>query len=263
MRSAVGSHTGRMGVRARVEARRGRWALPGVVSVAAAVLVLGLPPAGAAGSLAAARAALAGRGPVVVSVLGDSTGNEDGEWVDLWARSLGSKRRVVLHQWDDDHGGWQPRVRTYGTRGPAVTIWNGSKSGAAAGYAHARLQVLEPDRPDLVVYSFGHNHSPGKAVGPMRSLVDAVEARWRGTPSEVVILQNPELGARAAKHARVEAELRAWAARAGLPTIDVFGAYQSRADEPLLLKDFHHPNAAGSAVWATVVEEALGPSRAE
>jgi lysophospholipase L1-like esterase len=203
---------------------------------------------------------MSGPGPVVVSVLGDSTGNEDGEWVDLWARRLGATRQVVLHQWDDTNGGWLPRSRVYGRHGPSVTIWNGSKSGAQAGYAQARLGQMQAARPDLVLYSFGHNHSPGKVVGPVRALVSAVDSRWPGSPASAVILQNPQLGATAPTQARVVAELARWAAGAGLPTIDVYGAFGAHADEASLFKDFHHPSPAGSAVWAGVVADAITPS---
>jgi lysophospholipase L1-like esterase len=205
---------------------------------------------------------LGGRGPVVVSVLGDSTGNEDGEWVDLWARGLGATHRVDLHQWDDTRGGWQPRVRAYGQGGPAVTIWNGSKSRAQAAYARTRLDAMQPERPDLVLYSFGHNHSPGRAVGPVRSLVSAVDDRWPGSPSAVLVLPNPQLGATAGKQARVKAELTRWAAKDGLPKIDVYAAFEANADEATLFKDFRHPSPAGSAVWADVVSQALTPTEA-
>lgn len=215
----------------------------------------------AAASHGEARAVLGRAAPITVSVLGDSTGNEDGEWVDLWARRLGQSRTVVLHQWDDGRGGWLPTVRVYGSGGPQVTIWNGSKSGAQAGYALDRLGLIQPVRPDLVVYSFGHNHWPGNVVGPLRSLTSAVDRRWPVPPAALVVLQNPELGERAPTHARVEDEVSRWAGEAGLPTVDVFAAFRSRPDEARLLKDFHHPSAAGSAVWAQVVEEALSPER--
>ena len=235
-------------------------ALAGAVLAAAFFLASGgWHSASAAGSIAAARRVLGESQPVVVSVLGDSTGNEDGEWVDLWAKGLGATRHVVLHQWDDAHGGWLARTRVYGRHGPTVTVWNGSKSGAQTWYALARLPVIQPERPDLVLYSFGHNHSPGKVVDPMRALVSAVDSRWSGTPVAVVVLQNPQLGATAARHARVEAELARWAARAGLPTVDVYAAFEAHADEQSLFKDFRHPSPAGSAVWAVVVEKALSP----
>jgi lysophospholipase L1-like esterase len=241
-------------------ARPGGTAIVGAVVLAAALTsTTGWHSASAADHLAEVRAVLSGRAPVVVSVLGDSTGNEDGEWVDLWARGLGATRQVVLHQWDDIDGGWLPRARVYGRHGPSVTIWNGSKSGAQAGYAQARLGQMQPARPDLVLYSFGHNHSPGKVVGPVRALVSAVDSRWPGTPASAVILQNPQLGATAAKQARVVAELAGWAARTGLPTVDVYGAFGAHPDEGSLFKDFRHPSPAGSAVWASVVGEAITP----
>ena len=51
---------------------------------------------------------------------------------------------------NDSLGGWKPHVRAYGQAGPAVTIWNGSKSGAQAAYARTRLEAMQPERPDLV-----------------------------------------------------------------------------------------------------------------
>jgi lysophospholipase L1-like esterase len=241
-------------------ARRVTAIVGGVVLATALTSATGWHTASAADHLSEIRAVMSGRSPVVVSVLGDSPGNEDGEWVDLWARRLGATRRVVLHQWDDTNGGWLYRARVYGKNGPSVTIWNGSRSGAQAGYAQARLRQLQPQRPDLVLYSFGHNHSPGKIVAPMQALVSAVDSRWPGIPASAVILQNPQLGATAAKQARVVAELATWAADAGVPTIDVYGAFESHVGEANLFKDFRHPSPAGSAVWADVVADAITPS---
>ena len=251
-----------MGVRRWVLGRAGPGltaVLGGAVLAAALTSAVGWHSASAADQMAEVRAVMNGRTSVVVSVLGDSTGNEDGEWVDLWARSLGRTRHVLLHQWDDAHGGWLPRERVYGQHGPTVTIWNGSKSGAQAGYALARLEAIQPERPDLVLYSFGHNHSPGKVVAPMRALVSTVDSRWPRAPASAVILQNPQLGATAGLQAQVVAELTRWAAGAGLPTIDVYGAFEAHADKQSLFKDFHHPSPAGSAVWAAVVSEAITP----
>lgn len=45
------------------------------------------------------RAAIASDKPMTISVLGDSTGNDAGEWVDLWSQHLAEDATVTLRTW--------------------------------------------------------------------------------------------------------------------------------------------------------------------
>lgn len=187
----------------------------------------------------------------VVSVLGDSTGNDPGEWVDLWARHLGESRRVVEHTWSWKFGRWNDVPIRYGTGTDVVTIWNASMPGATPQYALDRLATMLPARPDLVVLNYGHNGFPADTVAGLAKLKAASKAPcW-------VVLQNPGLADHAAAQDKNLAAIGAWAKATGTPTIDVTSAFRARGPA-LLMRDHAHPNPAGSALWATVVERALG-----
>jgi len=204
-----------------------------------------------------ARSVFAQRSPVTISVLGDSTGNDAGEWVDLWARHLGGSHIVVLHQWDSVRGAWTPQPITYGNAGPRLTIWNGSQPGANARYPVDKLSRLQPERPDLVIYSFAHNDTAETVVGGLVSTIDAVDKRWTSSILRVVILQNPGLH----QHGRIQgstlAALTRWADDSHQPTIDVTSAFRNSRDLPALMQNDAHPNAAGSQLWEATVAAAL------
>ncbi len=68
-----------------------------------------------------------------VLVVGDSSGDERGEWVDLWAQDLAINRKVTYRQWDSVDGFTAtPKVygtsKLYGSDKP-MEIWNLSYQG--------------------------------------------------------------------------------------------------------------------------------------
>jgi lysophospholipase L1-like esterase len=243
--------------------RRGRLVLVVAVALVAVVLLGGSVSYGAGGRASAAelqqaRAVLSRTTPAVVSVLGDSTGNDPGEWVDLWAADLGATRRVTLHQWDTGTKDWKPAVVRYGTAGQQLTIWNGSQNRAQAADPIMRLARFQPERPDLVLYSFGHNNNADTIVDGLQATIDADDEHWNARLVRVVILQNPSRQRPGEGQQRTLRAVDAWATRTGQPTIDVTAAFRaSSTDLPALLMDDLHPNAAGSRVWAGAVADAL------
>lgn len=209
-----------------------------------------------AASMAPARSVFAQRSPVTISVLGDSTGNDIGEWVDLWARHLAGSHVVVLHQWDSVSEAWKPQPITYGNTGPRLTIWNGSQPGAAASYPAYRLGRMQPERPDLVLYSFAHNDTAATVVDGLVATIDAVDRRWGSEIRSVVILQNPGLNAHGPVQDSTLAALKRWADDSHQPTIDVTSEFRKSRDLSAL-QDDAHPNAAGSQLWEETVAKAL------
>lgn len=189
--------------------------------------------------------------PMVVSVLGDSTGNDPGEWVDLWARHLGARHVVVEHTWSWKYGRWNATPIRYGSTGSPVTIWNGSMPGAQPKYALDRLATMRPARFDLLVLSYGHNGFPQDTTAGLSQLTAGV------TAPRYVVLQNPGLDDHAAAQDRNLAAVKAWAAQTHTPTIDVTSAFRQRGPRSLM-RDHAHPNPAGSALWESVVQGVLG-----
>ena len=205
-------------------------------------------------SLGAARRALTG--PATISVIGDSTGDAAGEWVDLWAQHLADDgRRVTLHQWATDQYASQPT--TYGDGGDReVSIWNAGKPGGTADWAADRLGTVQPERPDLLILSLGHNNRHTDVDAQLDRLRGDMKNRWDDpTIPTVVILQNPRRHEREAPQAATLRSIRAWATDHDVPTIDVTSAF---ADPDRQMLDDAHPNPAGSEAWATTVADALG-----
>jgi len=243
-----------------------KYARHGPGTTAGAVAVISSPSASPSATptattkavtLARAKSVLAKKSPVVISVLGDSTGDEEGEWVDLWANKLGDSRQVTVHRWDPDTNDWLQGPATYGTHGPRVTIWNGSQPGAKASSPATELKAMTPGKADMVIYSFGHDDTAGTITKGLTATADAVAKRWAGIPT-VVIRQNPESNQHRAAQDRTLAAVSRWAKQSRTPTIDVTKAFhQSSEDVASLTKDDGNPNAIGSQLWADAVAAAL------
>jgi hypothetical protein len=193
-----------------------------------------------------------------VNVLGDSTGNERGEWVDLWARHLGETATVEFHQWGEDTEAYPAEPYTYGDGARRVTIWNGSKHGSQGQYARDRIRAMQPVAPDLIIYNYGHNKSTDGVVADIEALNQSAQARWRANVPFVVMLQNPAQGTREGSSAAAVEAIRAWAKPRGVAVIDVPTAFAANGGASVLLADEVHPNASGSKVWADAVAKALG-----
>jgi hypothetical protein len=204
-----------------------------------------------------AKAVLATKSSVVISVLGDSTGDDKGEWVDLWAKKLGDSRRVTVHRWDPETNDWRDGAATYGSDGPRVTIWNASVADAKAGSPADGLEAMTPDKADLVLYSFGHDDSASAIAKGLTTTAAAVDKRWTDIPS-VVILPNPVANQKRDAQNRTIAAVSRWAKESGTPTIDVAKAFRDSSEEiPTLTKDNGEPSAMGSELWADTVLAAL------
>jgi hypothetical protein len=205
-----------------------------------------------AATLDDARRAL--RGSATLSVIGDSTGDERGEWVELWARRLADDgRQVALHQWAVDR--FEPEPVQGRGEGDEITIWNASLSGGQANWANDQLESVQPERPDLILLSVGHNNLSTNIAGQLDELQRELGRRWDGQDIPLVaILQNPGRGEHEGRQNATLGVLRTWAADQGVPTIDVTSAFTDPAKQ---LHDDVHPNERGSRVWADTVADAL------
>jgi hypothetical protein len=193
-----------------------------------------------------------------VLVVGDSSGDERGEWVDLWAQGLASNRKVTYHQWDPVAGFTaSPKVygtsKLYGSDKP-MEIWNLSYRGVAADYAENLIDV--PERPDAVILNVGHDRDRGLLDRTIRTTVDGVKERWGKVPSALV-LQEPSTGSEAKQQEKAVLAVRSLAIKYEMPVIDVHAAFLEAGDVGSLLVDGRRPNQRGSRVWADAVSSAL------
>lgn len=214
-------------------------------------------PADPAVMLKSVRETLRGPGRLSISVLGDSTGNERGEWVDLYAQHLAKYGTVTVHFWDSAIEAYGPRTETYPGPARQIVVWSGSMPGASQKYGLENLNEMQPERPSFVMYNYGHNQVSDGASAATWRLATAIEERW-GKVDEVVILQNPSQNTRQLYSARSVGELQGFAARFGRPVIDVQGAFTKAGNLSALLGDDVHPNPAGSRLWADTVIGVLG-----
>src|SRR5690606_12880372 len=150
---------------------------------------------GAAGApLQAARSALAGDDPVTIAVLGDSTSNERSEWGHLWAEMLAEDRPVTISHWNEADGTSYngPDILSEDGEGSEVTIWSGSIAGATAASTAELLPGIVPERPDFVIYNFGHNSTVDVVADHFDELHSGIKDVYGDLPT-IVILQNPQL----------------------------------------------------------------------
>lgn len=198
--------------------------------------------------------------PFVVAVIGDSTGNEPGEWVDLAFQELAEEfdRPLVQHPWDVLTDSYLPEIRSNVDAASApLVVWNGSASGKTGQYSLAHFEALVPRQPDLVIFNHGLNNVPEpETVGPqLTALVAEIERYWPGTVAYAAILENPRFDDWAVQHAEVIDNVGAWLAEnQSVRPIDVHTAYLTApSPELLLLPDLLHPSPAGSALTAATV----------
>ncbi|MER7073735.1 SGNH/GDSL hydrolase family protein [Terrabacter sp. NPDC000476] len=189
-------------------------------------------------------------------VLGDGTGDEAGEWVSAFAEQAGDTHRVTLRGLDPNDPTQYASKEKVGSAGPALTIWNGSRTGATADYPAKRLEFLGPRTPDAVLLSFGRDDTASGITAGLESTYRAVTARWPGAAVGVV-LQGQD---RDDAIGPVRTATRDWADSHGLPTIDVAAAFSAAGDPNAFVSVVDPPstNAKGGRLWARTVLTALG-----
>ncbi|SDD03377.1 Lysophospholipase L1 [Auraticoccus monumenti] len=193
---------------------------------------------------------------MVVSVLGDGSGNSKDEWVSFWADDLAEGHAVSYRAWNSNTGdyGDAERLSQIGT---AIEIYNGSRAGETAIEAGASLGDLQPESPDLVVLNLGHSESASEMTEGLDGLWSTISADHEDARG-LVILQNPASGDVAEEQDTRIDLLRSWASDNQLPTLDVHRAF-NEAPDPLstYLFDGSYPNESGSRLWADTVTAAL------
>lgn len=205
--------------------------------------------------------------PRVFAVLGDSTGNEQSEFIYVLGRQISElyNRPVIIHDWSVETNTYLGQ-NTLGADRPnaPVTIWNGSASGKDAGYSIQFLQALAPEPADLVLINHAHNHTtPDAAVQGVDNLLSRVRGAWPNTlPTIGVLLQNPRLDASADNQEAKVAALRVkFGNRADVEVVDVWQAFEDAPElAPLIRDDDFQPSDEGQTLWARTLGAALNLS---
>jgi lysophospholipase L1-like esterase len=205
----------------------------------------------------------------VITLLGDSTGNEATEWfhtLSVWLAGRNPAHRTTYRMWSDV-------LQAYDTAtvlgagvagGPTLTIYNGSVPGTKVAYATdaTRFAKLTAHVSDLYVINYSHNEGAATTYPSYVTLTSALHAEHPAA-GIVPVLQNPEhtsgtsgkTAQQVAAHEERIQIIRTLAGENRWPVIDAYSAF--RADgRPLtvLVPDGVHPTAAGHAIWAAVAQ---------
>lgn len=200
-----------------------------------------------------------------IVVLGDSTGNETGEWVYLLATDLATQYpefTVDYRLWDEGTSAYSaPSTIQVGTGANTLTFFNSSIAGSNANRFAADdfSQAIAGIDVDLLFVSYGHNGSdtPSKQINMMEALTGRSQRELPDVPV-VIIGQNPVDGDETMAP-KVDA-FRALASRQGFGFINIHAAFKQYAENnPLgdLYADTVHPNSTGSELWKNVVLSAF------
>lgn len=199
---------------------------------------------------------------LTITVVGDSTGDADDEWVHLLARVIEREhdRTVVYNAWDVTSLTYKPEVILGSGRSVRpVTIWNASAAGQGPFYSQVNLAVMAPQSSDLVIVNHGHNFTDAASgVAKEVSLVASIAAQQKARPAIAIILQNPRTTRADAQDDNIRG-LRAAFSKDEFALIDVASSFRDKGQlGALLLPDGVHPNAAGQVIWTDSVTSSLG-----
>lgn len=202
--------------------------------------------------------------PFVAVVLGDSTGNAQGEWVDLAFRELSEKldRPLVEHPWNLESARYgEPITANSDSNAAPIIVWNGSASGKTAEYSLRYYDTLVPQQPDVLLLNHGLNNvrKPDAVDGQFSDVLTRTEQSWPRSVGYAALLENPRFDDWADAHDAVLSRVQSWLdERPFVLGIDVHSAYLARRDPLSLLSvDLLHPSAAGSQLTADTVLAAI------
>lgn len=201
---------------------------------------------------------------VNVLVIGDSTGDSAGEWVDLLSQTFAAKfpaYTVTYRTWSGSAYN-APTTVQVGTGAQTLAFYNASVSGTTVDrYFGAEFEAayVTPN-PDLIFVSHGHNEMSGHPAKRYRHrLIATCEMLLQANPLSSIVLigQNPQ-SANNTQASFVD-EVQNVSRLRGYGFVDVHQAFVE-AGKAAYLADTLHPNAAGSQLWHDTVSRAIFPS---
>lgn len=214
---------------------------------------------------------------VYVMLIGDSTGNADGEWVkklyDYIASQCNDSYTVIYRQWDfvNDNGYLADETLKTGTGTNTLWLYNCSIPGDNYQRFLGDLQdiAFEFNNFDLIITNYGHNHGTNaryyEQYGAFSTLISSLKTFQQG--AEIVItLQNPNLVELEFSAATVEAQ-RDVAAKYGCGVIDGYTPYVElinsiglanvQSDYYINGTDPIHPSEKGMNLWVGAAINAI------
>lgn len=214
---------------------------------------------------------------VYVMLLGDSTGNADGEWIkklyDYIASECNDSYTVIYRQWDfvNDNGYLDDEILKTGTGTNTLWLYNCSIPGDNYQRFLGDLQniAFEFNDFDLIITNYGHNHGTNaryyEQYCAFSTLISSLKTFQQG--AEIVItLQNPNLIELEFSAATVEAQ-RDVAAKYGCGIIDGYTPYAElinnigltnvQSDYYINGTDPIHPSEKGMNLWAGAAINAI------
>lgn len=218
---------------------------------------------------------------VYVIVTGDSTGNEQTEWVYLMAQWLATQcptHTIKYRLFNDGSTSWDSYTTLQAGSGPAlpysgtpftIHIDNGSVSGTNTFYTQgARESAFWTGIDyDLAIVNYGHNLGTAmdETVALPEWLVALSHVRLMAPRAGMLVtLQNPRSSSSSnintngsAQSARMAAAWRKAVELVGAGVIDVYTAFRTHPNYASLMADETHPSAIGSLVWVDEVKRVL------
>lgn len=195
-------------------------------------------------------------------VVGDSTGNDTYEWVDLfcaWAAATWPAYTVRRWMWDNTSKTYATSQDfNVGTSARVFNVWNCSVPGSmlSENFGSPYATAFVGKAPSLIVISHGYNYANGTAYyGVFGALSAGVESLLREYPFAGVLMvaqspfrdtDNQAINIRAVKE---------YAGLRGFGVADVYSAYlRANKDTALYLPDGIHPsNPDGGQLWLSEI----------
>ena len=194
-----------------------------------------------------------------VLVFGDGSGDEPDEWVRRWALDyLAGDRPLTYRAWNRDTEKWR-RADPDGGPG-ALTVWNASRR--APDLAGEPARVVKASRPaDVVLLSYGHRKSANEIGDALTAIHKAVRRR-NPDATVIVLLQNPDPVQTQYLQQETVEEVRKWARKADLDTVNIQDAFlNDPAPRSGLVEADGSPTPTGSALWARTLQQATNAAR--
>lgn len=198
-----------------------------------------------------------------IVVLSDSTGDETGEWPDLFTRNYMPAQypayTVTLRTFNTGTVVYNSltTIQTGNIASPkTLAVYDGGASGQGAPYGLTNIATLIPVVPDVVIISYGHNDNV-TATNQRKNYYQLIRAIKEKYPYTKILCigQNPKtVGAANYANQFVNVvEIERLCGEMGIAFINVMRAYLDYNSYSTLLVDTTHPNSAGSALYLNEV----------
>jgi hypothetical protein len=205
----------------------------------------------------------AGRADVVLAVAGDSTGNEEWEWVYQTAAALGEKfdYNVDYYLYDKDLNGYRQAQRIHdSSRARKLIVYNCSIPGSSEAFLQTEgrsIGGIFKAPPDLFIINYGYNAQGDVRYGDeLNKVIEAVLYFYPKTQVAVTIQAPKAAGGHDSLGSSLRGDsLRLLASQRKYETVDVARIFSGQLD--LIAEDKIHPNKKGQLLWTAAALRAI------